>query len=156
MQRERVVPWATMGVRLAQSGADLGNETACVRELQRSGFLCRDITDGLDQAIDRARELRAQTDTPLAMMRDLAAVGLLVCAVFVWAAPARAATEGPLSPSTGAWFLGIVALVALVFLLTGDRPRPEPRRLTRVGMRAPIAAPEQDNAETRARHWECR
>jgi hypothetical protein len=116
--REHIVPTETMARWLIENGTDLGSEAQVIIDLRRWGFSAEDIDAGMDGAIDVARAIKQDTDTPLKIARDLAACAAIFAGVFVWALPARAA--GFSSPAeaiayeTAASFYEAVVLLVVI------------------------------------------
>jgi hypothetical protein len=88
-RREQVSIIESMGCRLVDVRADLGDERACATAL-RSTYSATDISQHLEASIDRARELKAGSDESFDVVRDIACVAIAGLVVFWCTLPARA------------------------------------------------------------------
>lgn len=112
--RERILPVETMARWLIENGTDLGSEAAVMVDLRRGAFTHTDIDAAMDAAIDRARAIRQDTDTPLTILRDLVACAAIFACVFVWALPAKAAAEPVIDHSPTGYALTVLCMLVLI------------------------------------------
>ena len=119
-RRERIPPIQSMAQTLVDLRADLGDECACAEALSGRHFFASDIAAFLEAAIERAREMKARSDTTFCIVRDLAAVAIFLMAVFLWSLPARAAASDALLATESElklvwWTVLAVGVVGILF-----------------------------------------